>query len=109
MADNIVQSTDEEFSQHVLEADLPVLVDFWADWCAPCRMLAPVIKELAEEFDGELKVVKIDVDENRRTASEYRVMSIPTLILFDSGEPVTRLVGFSSKEDLKEKLQAHIG
>ena len=108
VADVITTSSDEKFSEDVLEAELPVLVDFWADWCAPCKMLAPVINEIASENEDKLKVVKIDVDDNRDTASEYGVMSIPTLILFKDGEPVNRLVGFSSKDDLMEELQDYL-
>ena len=96
----IVQITDHTFEQEVLESPLPVLVDFWADWCGPCRAIAPLLEEIAAEFAGRLKVAKLNVDENTQTTMSYGVRAIPTLILFLDSEPVERLVGAVTKERL---------
>lgn len=101
-----IKFTDANFTQEVLEADKPVLVDFYADWCGPCKMMAPVIDELAEEYDGVVKIGKLNVDDNPDTARRYRVMSIPTLIIFKNGEAVDTVVGVAAKTALKEKLDA---
>ena len=100
---------DANFDQTVLQADVPVLVDFWATWCAPCRMVAPVIDELATEYEGKVNFAKLDVDQNPKTASKYSVMSIPTLIIFKKGEPVSHVVGFRPKAELKQSLDAALG
>lgn len=97
--------TEDTFESEVLNADLPVLADFWADWCGPCRMLAPIVDDLAREYEGRLKVVKVDVDENPRLAIDYKIMSIPTLALFASGTLVDRLIGFMPKAELKQRLE----
>ena len=101
--------TDETFSEQVLKAKMPILVDFWAIWCGPCRMVAPIVDELARENEGKLKVMKLDVDENQNTSMAYGVMSIPTLILFKDGKPVERIVGFKPKGDLAKKILPHLG
>ncbi len=101
--------TDETFNQEVLKSDTPILVDFWAVWCGPCRMVAPVVDEIAREQTGKLKVMKLDVDENQNTAMTYGVMSIPTLILFKGGQPVERIVGFRPKGDMEKKILPHLG
>jgi len=101
--------TDETFNQEVLKSDTPTLVDFWAVWCGPCRMVAPVVDEIAREQAGKLKVMKLDVDENQNTAMAYGVMSIPTLILFKNGQPVERIVGFRPKGDMNKKILPHLG
>ena len=101
--------TDETFNQEVLKSDTPTLVDFWAVWCGPCRMVAPVVDEIAREQAGKLKVMKLDVDENQSTAMAYGVMSIPTLILFKDGQPVERIVGFRPKSDMNKKILPHLG
>ncbi len=101
--------TDETFQQRVLNADKPTLVDFWAIWCGPCRMVAPVVDEIARENDGKLNVVKLDVDDNQNTAMAYGVMSIPTLILFKNGQVAERIVGYKPKADLMKKLAQHLG
>ena len=101
--------TDETFHQEVLKSDTPTLVDFWAVWCGPCRMVAPVVDEIAREQAGKLKVMKLDVDENQNTAMVYGVMSIPTLILFKNGQPVERIVGFRPKGDMEKKILPHLG
>jgi thioredoxin 1 len=100
--------TDETFNQEVLKSDTPTLVDFWAVWCGPCRMVAPVVDEIAREQAGKLKVMKLDVDENQDTAMAYGVMSIPTLILFKNGQPVERIVGFRPKSDMDKKILPHL-
>ncbi len=100
--------TDGSFQQEVIKATEPVLVDFWASWCQPCRMVAPVVEEIASENSGKLKVLKLDVDENQNTAMQYNVSSIPTLILFKEGQPVERVVGFSPKDRLMSKIAPHL-
>src|SRR5713101_7713669 len=100
--------TDSTFQQDVLQSSEPVLVDFWASWCQPCRMLAFVNEEAATENAGKIKVLKLDVDENQNTAMQYNVSSIPTLILFKQGQPVERVVGFSPKDRLMSKLSPHL-
>ncbi len=100
--------TDETFNQEVLKSDTPTLVDFWAVWCGPCRMVAPVVDEIAREQGSKLKVMKLDVDENQNTAMVYGVMSIPTLILFKDGRPVERIVGFRPKGDMEKKILPHL-
>lgn len=97
---------DSNFDEIVLQAKTPVLVDFWAAWCSPCRMVAPVVEELAEEYEGRISFVKLDVDQNPKTASKYGIMSIPTLLLFKNGSPVSNIVGFRPKAELKRSLDA---
>lgn len=104
-----VEVNDGDFDQVVLQAKIPVLVEFWAAWCAPCRMVAPVVEELAEEYEGRVSVVKLEVDQNPKMASKYGIMSIPSLIIFKEGSPVSNLVGFRPKADLKRSLDAALG
>jgi len=99
---------DQSFEDDVLESDQPVLVDFWAEWCAPCKMIAPIVDELAEEYAGTLKVAKLDADENPNTMQAFGVMGIPTLILFKEGQVVERITGYMPKERLLEKLTPHL-
>ena len=101
--------SDSNFEQDVLEADKPVLVDFWAPWCGPCRMVAPVVEELAQEYDGKVEFVKLNTDDNPNTAAKYGIRSIPTLLVFKGGEPVGQIVGFRPKSDLQKRLDAAIG
>lgn len=98
--------TDETFEKEVLASKEPVLVDFYADWCGPCKMLAPVVEELAAEYEGKAAVVKVNVDHSPKTAQAYGVMSIPTVILFQDGKPVNQAVGFQPKANLKAMLDA---
>ncbi|HEC22111.1 MAG TPA: thioredoxin [Chloroflexi bacterium] len=100
--------TDETFESEVLDSDLPVLVDFWAEWCAPCKMIAPIVEELAEEYDGRLKVAKLDADENPSTMQAFGIMGIPTLILFKDGEAVERITGYMPKKRLLDRLGPHL-
>jgi len=104
----ILHLTDNNFKKEVLESDLPVLIDFWATWCGPCRMVAPIIEELAKEYENKIKVGKIDIDENPKTPTHYSVMSIPTLIFFKKGRAVDQSVGALSKAELKKKIEENI-
>ena len=101
---------DESFETEVLQSDVPVLVDFWAPWCGPCLMAAPVLEKIATEYRGRLKVCKLNVDEARRTAIEHRIMSIPTLHIFKSGQVVDQIIGVTPnyESDLKRKIQPHL-
>ncbi len=103
-----IHVTDQTFQQEVLESPIPVLVDFWAPWCAPCRLIAPVVEELAREYNGLLKVAKLNTDENPKTAMEYRIMGIPTLGIFVNGKMVDQLVGAYPKHLIVEKLNQYI-
>lgn len=104
-----VKSVDQEsFQSEVKNESLPVLVDFWAPWCGPCRMVAPVMEELAEDLAGKVKVVKVNVDENGDLASLYSVMSIPNIMLFKNGEVVEQITGFMPKENILENIKEHI-
>lgn len=96
--------TDDNFEKEVLQSDIPVLVDFYADWCGPCKMIGPMIEELAKEYDGVVKVGKLNVDEHPNTSTKYKVMSIPTLIIFKNGEKVDQVVGMVAKSKLTQKL-----
>lgn len=104
MAD-VMEIKDFNFDAEVLQAEGTVLVDFYAPWCGPCRMLAPILEEFAEEYEGKLKIVKVNVDENSLTATNYKVMSIPTLIFFKEGELKETIVGFTDKEELRSKIE----
>lgn len=101
----IVHATDQSFKTDT--ADGLVLVDFWATWCGPCKMIAPVLEELDTEMSDQVKIVKVDVDENQATAGEYGIMSIPTLVLFKDGQPIDKVVGYQPKEALAEFVQKH--
>ena len=105
MAATVSDVTDNNFQAEVLESETPVLVDFWAPWCGPCRMVAPVVEEIAKERAGELKVVKLNIDENQNTAIAYDVMSIPTLILFNHGQVAKRVIGAYPKRRLEAELE----
>jgi len=105
MAGSVAEVTDNNFQAEVLESEVPVLVDFWAPWCGPCRMVAPVVEEIAEERSGQLKVVKMNTDENQNTAIQYNIMSIPTLILFRNGQPAKTVIGAYPKRKLEAELE----
>jgi thioredoxin 1 len=102
-----LQFTDANFQKEVLESNVPVLVDFYADWCGPCKMVAPIVAELAAEYEGIFKIGKINVDDSPETAQKYRVMSIPTLIIFKNGAAVETVVGAVPKKTLQDKLDSH--
>ena len=105
MADlNIINLTQDNFSKEVLESSTPILVDFWAEWCGPCKMIAPVLDELAEEYDGRVKIGKVNIDNEQGLAAEYGVRAIPTLLLFQNGQVAEQIVGLKSKRDLKNSF-----
>ena len=103
-SDAVRELTDSNFDTEVIQADIPVLVDFWAEWCQPCRMLAPTIEEIADEYKGKAKVGKLDTDANRETSMKYNISAIPTVILFKGGEVHKKFVGLTSKDQFKTAL-----
>ena len=103
-----VAVTDGTFQAEVLESETPVLVDFWAEWCQPCKMIAPHLEKIAEEQDGKVKVVKVNADENPRMMSEFKIRSIPTLMLFKDGQPVETLIGYMPAPKILDRVQKHI-
>ena len=108
MAENIKSVNDSNFDQEVLKSDIPVLVDFWAPWCAPCHIVTPSLESMAGEQEGKLKIVKLNVDDNNQTAAKYGIMSIPSLLLFKGGEVQETLVGALPKEKIEEAVLKHI-
>ena len=105
MPGTVTEVTDNNFQAEVLESEVPVLVDFWAPWCGPCRMVAPVVEEIAKEQAGKLKVVKLNTDENQQTSIQYNVLSIPTLIVFKNGQEVKRVTGAYPKKRLEAEIE----
>ncbi|VTR49871.1 Thioredoxin-1 [Serratia fonticola] len=108
MSDKIIHLTDDSFDSDVLKAEGPILVDFWAEWCGPCKMIAPILDEIAEEFAGKLTITKLNIDQNPATAPKYGIRGIPTLLLFKNGEVQRPKVGALSKGQLKEFLDANL-
>ncbi|RQD75046.1 MAG: thioredoxin [Candidatus Syntrophonatronum acetioxidans] len=106
---DIMEIKDFNFDEEVLQAEETVLVDFYAPWCGPCRMISPILEEFAQEYAGKLKIVKVNVDENSLTATNFKVLSIPTLIFFQEGEAKETIVGFTDKEELRGKIEEMIG
>ena len=109
MAENILTLSDSTFDESVGSADTPIVVDFWAEWCGPCKMIAPALEEIASEQTGRIRVAKLNVDDNPDTARRYDVMSIPTLLVFQDGQPVKRLVGAKGKGQLLQDLAEFVG
>jgi thioredoxin 1 len=102
-------TTDSDFKKDVLDSKVPVLVDFWAEWCGPCKMIGPVLDELAKEYDGKVKIAKLNVDENQQVSSEFHIRSIPTLLFFKNGQLVKQLIGAHPKSKLVSEIQEVIG
>jgi len=102
---NLVIANDSNFEQEVINSDVPVIVDFWAEWCAPCRLIAPLVEDIGNEYAGKLKVCKFDVDSNPQTSMKYGIRSIPTLLIFKGGQPVETIIGAVPKEMIINKLQ----
>lgn len=106
MAQNLLEISTDNFKQEVLNSNIPVLVDFWAEWCMPCRMIAPIVDELAEDYKGKIKFGKVNVDNNTQLATELQILSIPVLILFRNGQPITRIVGANTKAHIRQEIDS---
>ena len=101
-----IEVTDSTFDAEVVEAETPVIVDFWAEWCGPCKMIAPIVEELAEEYDGQVRFTKLNIDENPEVSMKYGIRSIPTLLLFKDGKPVEQIIGAVPKREIKKRVEA---
>jgi len=108
-SDHVIEFTDDNFEAEVIESDIPVLVDFWAEWCQPCKMIAPTIDALAGDYEGRVKVGKVDTDANREVAMKYGITAIPTIILFSGGEIVKKFVGLTNKDQFQAALDEMVG
>ncbi|MBF2052309.1 MAG: thioredoxin [Candidatus Sericytochromatia bacterium] len=104
----VSEITDQSFDADVLKSDLPVLVDFWAPWCGPCRLIGPIVEELSNEFDGKVKVVKLNTDDNPQTATQYHISGIPSLLLFKDGQVADQLVGAVPKDRIQNMISQHV-
>lgn len=109
MSDAVLKITDANFESDVIKSNIPVLVDFWAQWCGPCRLMAPILDEVAPLYSGKLKIGKLNVDENDQSPSKFGVMNIPTMVLFDKGQEKGRLIGAMSKADFQKKIDGLLG
>lgn len=105
---SLLHLTEKNFNEEVIKSHIPVLVDFWAEWCMPCKKIAPIVDEVAKEYSGKIKVAKLNVDEGQSIASKYGIMSIPTLLIFKDGKAVDQAVGFLSKQQLKERIEDNL-
>ncbi len=108
MSENVLEFKDDEFDSQVINANTPTMVDFWADWCAPCKMIAPAVEQLASEYAGRLRVGKLNVDENPKTATRFGIRGIPTLLIFKEGDVVEQIVGVRSKKDLQKLIDQNL-
>ncbi len=108
MAGNMIDFTDQNFESEVIGSDTPTMVDFWAEWCAPCKMIAPTVEALADEYEGKIRVGKLNIDENPSTPTKFGIRGIPTLIIFKGGQPVNQIVGVKSKAELKKAIESAI-
>ena len=105
MADDVMKVTDDNFEEEILNSDIPAMVDFWAEWCGPCKMVSPVVEELAKDYAGKIKVASMDVDQNRQTPAKFGIRNIPTLIFFKNGEVASTVIGAQPKSSLDEELK----